>query len=173
MTIEPLGQYFAGAAILAAVLATIGIWAPRRAWIKAGAVAVAALFLPLGYLGMIDLLGKPKPWALELGGHSVEEASVVSAVMREDVAIYVWLRIPGIAEPRAYALPWSEQTARQLQAAQQKAEQDGDAVRMRMRFSDTLDDREPVFYARPREALPPKSVPGGAPVHVSPPADSL
>ena len=106
--IEPLGHFYAGAAILAAVLATIGIWAPRRAWIKAGAVAVTVLFLPLGYLGLADLLGKPKPWALELGGRDMEVASVVSSVMRENVAIYVWLQIPGIAEPRAYALPWSE-----------------------------------------------------------------
>lgn len=170
--IEPLGAFYAAAAALAAVLATIGIWAPRRAWIKVGAVAVAALFLPLGYLGLADLLGKPKPWALELGGQDMEEASVVSAVMREDVAIYVWLQIPGIAEPRAYALPWSEEAARELQAAQQKAEQDGNGVRMRMRFSATLDDREPVFYARPREALPPKSVPDGGPVHFTPPAGS-
>ena len=102
----------------------------------------------------------------------MEVANVVSSVMRENVAIYVWLQIPGIAEPRAYALPWSEQTARELQAARQKAEQDGAGVRMRLRFSSTLDDREPVFYARPREALPPKSVHGEAPVHFSPPADS-
>lgn len=169
--IEPLGYFYAGAAILAAVLATFGIWAPRRARIKAVAVAVAALFLPLGYLGLADLLGKPKPWALEFGGQSMEEARVVSAVMRENVAIYVWLQIPGIAEPRAYALPWSEETARELQGAEQEAERNGDSVRMRLRFSATLDEQEPVFYARPREALPPKSVHGGAPVRLSPPAN--
>jgi hypothetical protein len=168
----PIGHFYAGAVLLAGVLASIGIWAPRRTWIKAGAVAVTALFLPLGYLGLADLLGKPKPWALELASEDVEEARLVSAVMKEDVAIYVWLEIPGIDEPRAYALPWDEQTARELQRAQQDGEKRGEGVRMRFNYRSTLDERTPVFYAAPQEALPPKTVPEGEPLRFAAPADA-
>ena len=81
----------------------------------------------------------------------------------ENEAIYVWLVMPGATEPCAYALPWSLEAAQQLQDAMNQAEADGTAVLMGMPFEASLDDREPMFYAMPQPAMPPKDYPEGAP----------
>ena len=46
--------------------------------------------------------------------------------------------------------------AEQLQAAARTAAERQSAVRMRLPFETTLDDREPRFYALPQPAMPPK-----------------
>ena len=46
---------FALAVILAAALASIAIWAPRRLLVRAGALACAVLFMPVAYAGLSDL----------------------------------------------------------------------------------------------------------------------
>jgi hypothetical protein len=66
-------------------------------------------------------------------------------------------------------LPWSLQAAQQLQEAMSQAEADGTAVRMTMPFESSLDDSEPMFYAMPQPAMPPKDYQDGSPlVHRQP-----
>jgi hypothetical protein len=90
---------------------------------------------------------------------------VLGSTFRENEAIYVWLQLEHVAEPRAYALPWSRDLAEQLQTAQREADESQSEVRMRLPFEPTLDDREPKFYALPQPPLPPKDV-GRAPAQV-------
>jgi hypothetical protein len=73
-------------------------------------------------------------------------------------AFSVWLQLPEIAEPRAYVLPWDRASAEQFRNAMREAEQNGRGVQMRLPFEPSLDDREPMFYAQPQPALPPKDV---------------
>ncbi len=156
--------FFGVAVALAAVLANISIWTPRRVWIKVTALTVSALFLPAAYLSLSDLLSRPKPVAIEWAQRELPEAAVLSAKMEEDVAIYLWLAIDGLDEPRAYRLPWSQQLAQQLQDAQRSAQQQGTGVRMRKPFETSLDDREQVFYAPPQQMPPEKQRPTGSPL---------
>jgi hypothetical protein len=44
---------FVVAAALAATLATVSIWAPRRVAVKIGALALACAFLPAAYAAMV------------------------------------------------------------------------------------------------------------------------
>ena len=166
---EPL-VFFVIAGALAALLAKITIWSPRRLWLKLTALGVTALFLPLSYLAFTDLLSRPKPVQVEWVQRSLEEAEVLAVQMREDQAIYLWLGLSGLAEPRAYAMPWSEQAARQLQAAQREAEAQGTAVQMRMPFEPSLDESEPLFYARPQQPPPEKAQQADTPLLMAPPA---
>jgi len=48
--------------------------------------------------------------------------------------------------------------AQQLQNAMREAEENGTGLRMRLPFENSLDMREPKFYALPQPALPPKDV---------------
>jgi hypothetical protein len=114
------------------------------------------------YGGCIELLGRPKPLRLEW--RDAANAEVVSAVPVENKAIYVWLIMPDSSEPCAYVLPWSLQAAQQLQEAMSQAEANGTAVRMTMPFESSLDDREPMFYAMPQPAMPPKDYQEGGPL---------
>ncbi len=153
-----LPYLFAVAVLLAGGLASIAIWAPRRLAPKAGALACAALFMPVGYAGFSDLLSRPKPVALEWWLAHAQEATVLGSQMREGTSLYLWLQVDGESEPRAYRLPWDQRTAQQLQAALDEAERNGTQARMRLPFEPTLDAREPKFYAPPQQALPPKDL---------------
>jgi len=149
---------FSIAVVVAAGLAGIAIWAPRAFRIKLVALGMTAVLLPLVYLSLAELLGRPKPVAFEWNPIAFTEANVVAADLREGEAIYLWLRVDGADAPRAYALPWNLNTARQLYAAQQAAEVHGTPVRVRRIGSSEPDDEsEPMFYAAPQPRAPSKS----------------
>ncbi len=143
---------------LAGILVSVALWAPRRIWVKLGALGVTMVFLPAGYFGLSEMLSRPKPIRLELARADLAEATVLGARMDEDKAIYLWLGIPGVEEPRAYVLPWDRQLARQLQGAERESQDKGVPVRMRKPFENSMDDREKVFYTAPPP--PPPEKPG-------------
>jgi len=149
---------FALAVLVAAALASIAIWAPRRLAVKTTAVACTALFMPLGYAGFSDLLSRPKPVALEWWLGQADEATVLGSQMHEGKSLYLWLQVAGEPEPRAYRLPWDKRAAEELQSAIEEAQRNGTQARMRLPFEATLDRREPKFYAPPQPALPPKDL---------------
>ena len=153
-----LTYLFGVVAVLAGGLASISIWAPRRLAVKLLAVAGVTLFLPAVYAGFAQLLALPKPVAIEWWQAHAEEATVLAASLREDEAIYLWLQLQGVDEPRAYALPWQRDLAEQLQAAQREADENQTQVQMRFPFEDSLDDRDPKFYAMPQPQLPAKDL---------------
>jgi hypothetical protein len=155
---------------LAAALASIAIWSPRALWIKVGALAIAALFLPATYVSMLDLLSRPKPVALEWQRAGLAEAKVIGADLREGDAIYLWLRTPGGNEPRAYVLPWDRKLAEQLHGAQREAQARGTAVHARGLLEGNQDRQQPMFYALPQPALPPKAPPAQTPFVFETPA---
>lgn len=149
---------------LATALAAICIWSPRAVWIKVGALAITALFLPATYVSVVELLSRPKPIALERKHADFAEARVLGADLREGEAIYLWLRIPEVEEPRYYVLPWDQKLAQQLHRAQREATAQGTAVRARNLFSPGQDRQAPVFYAQPQPARPPKQPPAYDPL---------
>ena len=151
-----LTYLFALFAVLAGLVASIAVWAPRRLWIKACALGATMLFIPAAYASMMQLLSMPKPASYEWWHGQAGEATVLGSSMQEEEGIYLWLQLPDVPEPRAYVLPWSRELAEQLQTAQREAEQNRSGVQMRLPFEPSLDDREQKFYALLQPALPPK-----------------
>ena len=149
---------FGISAVLAAILANIGIWSPRGIWIKLAAVVAVALFLPVTYVSLTELLSRPKPVSIEWAQRAVPEATVLGSSMVEDQAIYLWLGFAGQDEPRAYTLPWNENLAKQLHKAQQEADAEGTSVKVRQPFDGSIDQMERVFYAEPQTPPPAKQV---------------
>jgi hypothetical protein len=158
-----LAPLFALFALLAAALASVAIWSPRRFSVRLTALALAGAMMPAGYAALAELLSQPKPVGFEWWRAKAEEAHVLAATMREEEAIYLWLLLPGLQEPRAYVLPWDRSAAEQLRNALAEAEERQTGVTMRMPFEPSLDDRQPRFYALPQPALPPKPDEGGPP----------
>ncbi len=144
---------------LAFVLANIAIWSPRKLRVKVGALATAAVFLPAAYMSLSEMLSRPKPVGSEWARRELAEATVIGAQMVEGKAIYVWLGLEGVKEPRAYTLPWDEKTARQLHGARRNAEASGTKVKMRNPFEQSNDKRERIFYAAPQPPPPVKQRP--------------
>ena len=114
---DTLFYIFAGAAGVAAALASIAIWAPRTTSVRVAAVLVAALFIPIAYVELIETLSKPKPMSFEWLERSADKATVLGVSLHEGVAIYMWLRLDGSMEPRYYVLPWRQALAERLEDA--------------------------------------------------------
>jgi len=148
---------------LATALTAICIWSPRALWVKVGALSIAVLFLPATYVSVVDLLSRPKPIALEWKRADLAEAKVIGMELREGENIYLWLRTPGVEEPRAYVLPWDQKLAEQLHGAQREANARGTAVHARGLFETGQDRQQPMFYALPQPARPPKEAPAQNP----------
>jgi hypothetical protein len=147
---------YAAVVLIAAALAWIAVRSAGYMSERLGAMALALAMITVGYVGLLELLGRPKPIELEWGRGSTEEAEVLASDLREGQAIYLWLRSDGEVEPLSYRLPWSLEQAKSLLEATRRAEASGTATRMRRPFSDPLEDDEPLFYAAPQAALPPK-----------------
>jgi hypothetical protein len=145
-----LTQLFVVTATLGTALSLISIWAPRRLVLKGTALATSVLFLPVSYAALLDLLSKPKPVDLEWWQGYAAEAEVLAARQIENEAIYLWLHLPDVSEPRAYVMPWDRASAEQLQEAMREAERKAGGVQMRLPFEPSLDDGAPRFYARPQ-----------------------
>ncbi|HUT48167.1 MAG TPA: hypothetical protein VM325_02410 [Alphaproteobacteria bacterium] len=149
--------------MLAAGLGALAIWAPRRALVRGCALVVVAALLPLGYAGFSSLLSRPKPASLEWARRSLPEAKIAGSYLVEGKAIYLWLIVPGSAEPRFYAFPWSRKLAQQLTRAQQAARKTGVRVRMRRPFGELKDMVKSRFRVEGHRPLPPKQHQAGRP----------
>ncbi len=145
---------YTSAVVIAAALASIAVWAPRTLWLKLSALGLSGLMMATAYTGLVNLLGRPKPANLEWALATVPDATVLGATMRENEAIYLWLKFEGNPEPLSYALPWNLEMAKELQNAMRQAKGSGTKVRMRNPFDRSLDRVEPMFYAEPQPALP-------------------
>ncbi|MCS6877623.1 MAG: hypothetical protein NZP72_04915 [Geminicoccaceae bacterium] len=156
---NPSAFFFAAFAATVAALAWIAVWAPRRPAPKLAALAFAGFSLLLGYLALAELTGRPKSVRDEWLRARTEEARVLAFDLVEGEAIYLWLRLPDLDEPRAYRLPWSLPLARELQRAARAAERQGTGLAMRLPFEPSLEDREPKVYPLPQPPAPPKEVP--------------
>lgn len=151
---------FVMSVVLTTALAAISIWSPRPLWAKVAALTIAALLLPAAYISLVELLSRPKPIALEWAQRDLSEAVVLHASWREGESIYLWLRVPGIEDPRAYVLPWSQEQAEQLFAAQREAKSRRTEVHVERPFGRGEEEsQQPVFYAMPQPAPPPKARP--------------
>ena len=156
---------FAAVVLLAAVLASISIWAPRKLWIRSASIVATAGLIVVAYLGFSDLLSRPKPIHLEWAMRAVSEARVLGASAKENEAIFVWLEIEGVGEPRAYKLPWSRELAEQLQEAteEDRGNRTGVRVRAPFRAGHEDEDQQTVFYSPPRRAPAVKTARGSGP----------
>ena len=107
--------------ILAATLAWVAIAQPGPLWRKWLALLALTLAVPVAIIGVHELLGRPKPTALEWVHDFPGGATVIGYRLQEPDAIYLWLVFPDETEPRAYALPWDLGTAEELQEVHRQA----------------------------------------------------
>jgi len=148
---------------VAALLATIAIWSHRRVSIRTTAVILTALFIPIVYVGITELLSQPKPIHHEWFKRHVDEATLLGVSVREGEAIYLWLRLDDSLEPRYYVLPWQQQLAEKLQNLVDEAINDGASVIISDPFSrksyEDLGDMNMRIVRPPQPPIKPPSPP--------------
>jgi hypothetical protein len=147
---------FVSLAFLLGAFAYLALPAQRR-WRRALVSGFFALILGASFFGYSDMLGRPKSTRLELFRAEMADARVLGSYLAEGRGIYLWLQLPGTAEPRYYKLPWNEQVAKTLQEAiEQNARQHGGGVAMSTPFEHSWDKEAPKFYPLPQPELPDK-----------------
>jgi hypothetical protein len=146
---------------LVAVLAWAAIRSAGRLWRKAAALAALALLIPLVYLDVTDLLGRPKPTRMAWLEDFREEMVVVGADIREGDAIYLWVRRKDELEPRAYVLKWDAKTAEAIKEASDTARDMATNLMVKLSSDEGTVYRQDdmAFYAEPQRALPEKPDP--------------
>jgi len=155
-----LPYLFIGFVAIGAALAILTVWARRGLWVRAGAVVLLLAIVSLQYVAVVDLLSRPKPTGIEFFPSASREAIVLAATIDEGQAIYVWLRLPELREPRYYALPWNLEDAKALNKAIRNAGRHGSRIIMRLPFDELREESSPRrFYDVPRKALAHKPVP--------------
>ena len=161
---EPMLFIFVLVVALTAILTIVSVSAPGKLSLKIVSIATAAALMPAAYLGLGELLSRPKPISLEWAQHGIAEATLLASRLDEDKAIYVWLEFDGVPMPRAYAMPWSQQRAQELQDAQRAAEKNGSTVRVRQPFEQSLDESRQRFFEAPQPRSVPKTIPDVQPL---------
>ncbi len=108
------------------------------------ALIMYAVVLVVSYASFETLLSRPKPIQIELFAPD-EPVELLHFTFEEGKAIYVMVQLK---TPRLYTLPWSEETAKQLQDATGEAEKNGTSVLMKLK-NHNPDTEEPQFWAVP------------------------
>ena len=91
----------------------------------------------------------------------MDRAEVLSVSFDEGKAIYMWLRLNGMIEPRFYSLPWRQQDAEDLEDAMEQASRTRSSVIVKDPFSRrSLEERGGVTV----EIIPPATQPRKQPV---------
>ena len=126
---------FSALALVGIALATLAIWAPRPTPVRFAALGIAVLFLPITYVQSLEMLSRPKPASYEWFERESVSAEVLSVSFDEGKQIFLWLRVAGQNEPRAYVIPWNLKLAEKLE----------DAVDDAVRRNSTILLKEPFF----------------------------
>lgn len=155
-------QMFAIFAFGAVGLCLAAAWSRRRTlhrWLLIGlALTVAAAAWPAFSM----LLSRPRPVAEEWVHRDAAEALVAGVYVDEGRALYLYLVIPGVDEPRSYSLPWSEETRRLAESIQEAlaGEAGGNGVVIDDPFKPSLErDRPLTAHPLPQPAMPDKLQP--------------
>jgi len=147
---------------LIAALAWAAIRSPGRLWRRVAALLALALLVPLVYIDVTDLLGRPKPTTMTFLEDMRDEMVVVGADIREGNAIYLWVRRKDALEPRAYVLDWDVQTAEELKEASDTAREMATDVMVKLSSEEgTVINRQErlMFYPEPQKPNPEKPAP--------------
>jgi len=123
----------------------MGLWVYFSSRDRKAIALLLALTFGAAYLSVAGVMGYPN-----FITSPNKEVQVVGVYLDEGTAIYVWV-LEG--EPRAYRLPWSMETAKQLRGAAERAGKQGGNLMMRK----GIPEGEWMFYPDPVKELPPKT----------------
>lgn len=104
-------------ALIMTAMTTLVIWSRRETIVRASAVLVFLLGLPMAGTIALGPLGHPAPkWVWSRGGtmHFQKGTRVLAFKLEPDVAIYLWIKVPGETEPRYISIPWNRPLAERL-----------------------------------------------------------
>lgn len=144
---------WAGFAALMLGLCLFTAWSRINKWYRWGYI-LCGIALAIGfYPAQVNLLSRPRNVSEEWFNRHAKEALVTGVYVDEGVALYLYLILPGVHEPRSYKMPWNESTrglAESLQDALESAEGQEGGVVIPSPFEEPSLEREKPLTAHPR-----------------------
>lgn len=154
---------FVGVAVVALLLGWIAIWSQKGRVVRWAAVLLTVLLVGGSYPAYVELLSRPKDVSEEWYLKNVPTATITGVYIREGIALYLYLMLPGIDEPRSYEFPWSDETrelADSIVKALEEAEGGGVEIENPFNFQPSLErERSKTVHPLPHERLPSKPQP--------------
>ena len=145
---------------LTGLLVVIAIWSRRAIGPRIASVVVLFALVLIGYFYLLNLLGRPQPIEHASFEGSEQDATVLATSIDEGKAIYLWLRIPGINQPRYYRMNWDHEVATSLKRAIDQSLRDNTSIQLNLEYETSLENRQmPKFYNLPQPRLPMKPPP--------------
>jgi len=136
------------------VLAWVTVWSRRQTRWRGAAVLVAVLAVPLTAAAGIEALSYARPlWAMwDMSG----QYRVLQGKLVKDVAIYLYADMADLGEPRSVVLPWSTETAKELQDLMDEPATGGQFL---MEYEFSWDRNTPQFHPLPQPPMLPEKQP--------------
>lgn len=147
--------YFIALTLLLCIAGLIFLFGTKNRRLGLALTIAVVASVALSFVSIADSMGRPRP--VDLSRIGQKDAVVVSAVMKEGIAIYLFLQVYGMDEPRLLALPWDRQLAEHLQKALDEGKEKGNqGTGMHLNFEKSWDHRKPLFYPIPQPKMPDK-----------------
>ena len=154
---------FAAIAFGILILLFLVAWARRGRVFRWGAILLGLAVIGASYPVLAGLLSRPKDQAEEWFHRDAKEALVSGVYVDEGVALYLYLMIPGVTEPRSYRFAWSDETrklAESVQGALESEEGQAGGVIIDLPFQPSLEREKPLTaHPVPQIMPPPKKQP--------------
>lgn len=140
------------------VASLLSIKYSRSNWVRVVITVIFISLLPISFQAYQELTGKPKWSQAEWYYKDIKKVQILAVRMIEEKGIYLYLLIPGKAEPYSYKFPWDKKMAMQIGKAIEEARRNRNGLFMRdpFNYEKSLEKRERKFYAPPQPKLPDK-----------------
>ena len=118
--------------------------------------------LIVSFLTLNILLSQPRPTYIEFIHRDITEVEVISAIIVNKKAIYMWMLFPHEKEPRYYVFDWDQKLAEKLQRAmrERNGRQGQGKIMLKRPFSDNFMGTEmhkDLEFVPDANQLPPKT----------------
>lgn len=154
--------YFVLLALLIVALCAVVAWSRKERLYRWGAILCGVAILAGTYPASVNLLSRPRDVSEEWFNRNAKEALVTGVYIQEGTALYLYLKLPDVDEPRSYRFPWSEETRKLAQSVQEALEsEEGQAgVFIPNPFQPSLERERPLTaHPKPHERPPQKRQP--------------
>lgn len=111
-------MFFAALAATVLLFCILTAWARREKLIRWGVILCGLATLSGAYFVFVDLLSRPRSATEEWFHQNAKEALVTGVYVHEGVALYLYLVLPDLTEPRSYKFPWNDETRELAQSIQ-------------------------------------------------------
>jgi hypothetical protein len=152
---------WSGLTAIVLALCWFTMWARIRHWYRWSFILLGVTVGIAAYPSMLNLLSRPKDVTEEWYHRHAAEALVSGVYVDEGVALYLYLVLPEMREPRSYKFAWNDETRNLAQSLQDSLEEaQGQGVAIPQPFEPSLEREKPLTaHPVPQTAPPQKQQP--------------